>query len=88
MQLHTRTYLKGGGGGVMTALGLTACMMAIACSCQQTSSSVVIKDSGKYAKQFSGVDKSSAEGYISFLFSTAFLSVCISFAAVSITLNS
>ena len=81
--------------GAMTALGLTACMMAwptTACfNCVFLPTNVFIsrifKDSGKYAKHFSGVDISSAEGYISFLVSTAFISVCISFAAVSITLN-
>ena len=71
----------------MTALGLTACMMAwptAACfNCVFLPTNIFIssifKDSGKYAKHFLGVDISSAEGYISFLASTTFISACISF---------
>ena len=59
------------------------------CSYQQTSSSVVfLKTLVNKLNIFSGVDISSAEGYISCLVSTAaFISDCISFAAVSITLK-
>ena len=79
----------------MIALDLTACMIAwaiAACfNCVFLPTNVfvssIFRDSGKYANYFSGVDISSAKGYISFLVSIAFISVCISFAAVSITLN-